>query len=242
MLNVSLIEYTAKPQNVVAMAAKLCYSGKNMQDLKEEVDSKDAGKFVEMLREIGHESPLEHVSFTFGVEGISRACLAQLTRHRIASFNVQSQRYVGKEDFLFVMPPSIERDEEAKEVFLKAMQASNEAYKNLTKILKQKSSVADEKAKEKSAIEDARYVLPNACETRLMVTMNARELLHFFELRCCNRAQWEIRGLAFCMLKLVKKVAPQIFKSAGPRCVQDSCKEGKMSCGQMAKMREIYNF
>ncbi|MGN1039227.1 MAG: FAD-dependent thymidylate synthase, partial [Oscillospiraceae bacterium] len=121
MLNVSLIEYTAKPQNVVAMAAKLCYSGKNMQDLKEEVDSKDAGKFVEMLREIGHESPLEHISFTFGVEGISRACLAQLTRHRIASFNVQSQRYVGKEDFLFVMPPSIERDEEAKEVFLKAM-------------------------------------------------------------------------------------------------------------------------
>ena len=122
------------------------------------------------------------------------------------------------------------------------MQASNEAYKKLARILKQKSSVADEKAKEKSAIEDARYVLPNACETRLIVTMNARELLHFFELRCCNRAQWEIRGLAFCMLKLVKKVAPQIFKSAGPRCVRDSCKEGKMSCGQMAKMREIYNF
>lgn len=100
MLNVSLIEYTTKPQNVMAMAAKLCYSGKDMQDLKEEVDSKDAGKFVEMLREIGHESPLEHVSFTFGVEGISRTCLAQLTRHRIASFNVQSQRYVGKKDFL----------------------------------------------------------------------------------------------------------------------------------------------
>ena len=252
MLDVVLLEYTRGAQEVIAAAAKLCYYDKSVSELKGEFTKQKASKFTKMLREIGHESPMEHASFTFGIDGVSRACMAQITRHRIASFNVQSQRYVNKSAFKFVIPPAIEKDKEAKALFIEAMTEANTKYLKLAEILKQQyikkmktdgvlEAEASSKA-EKLAIEDARYVLPNACETRMIVTMNARELLHFFELRCCNRAQWEVRGVAFAMLRHVKVVAPELFEKAGPNCLRGACKEGKMSCGKAEEIKKIYSF
>lgn len=178
-----------------------------------------------MLMNLGHESPIEHVSFTFGIEGVSRSLLAQITRHRLASYSVKSQRYVKEGMFEYIIPPEIEAIPEAKKVFLETMEQEQAAYDKLTEILFQKHFKAlreqgmDEKqAKtkaEKAAIEDARFVLPNACETKMVVTMNARSLMNFFRHRCCSRAQWEIRALANEMLKLVKEVAPTLFKKQG---------------------------
>ncbi|GHU85848.1 flavin-dependent thymidylate synthase [Clostridia bacterium] len=250
MLSVVLLEYTRDPQKLVASAAKLCYSDKKVADLNAGISAESASKFVDMLSEMGHESPMEHVSFTFGIDGISRACMAQITRHRIASFSVQSQRYVKASEFEFVMPPAIEMNEEAKAEFCEAIENARKSYEKLFDILEKAQKeklltdgVSEEKAgpmAQKLAIEDARYVLPNACETKLIVTMNARELKHFFLLRCCNRAQWEIRGVAFRMLKLAKQAAPELFKNAGPGCVSGVCKEGRMSCGKAEQMRKIY--
>ena len=204
-----------------------------------------------MLAEIGHESPIEHVSFTFGIEGVSRALLAQITRHRMASFSVQSQRYVKENSFEFVLPPEIEKIPEAKERFLESMKRDQEDYEALTDILKaahikemidsgmeEKSA---ERAAEKKAIEDARFVLPNACETKMVLTMNARSLHNFFRHRCCNRAQWEIRQVAEEMFRLVYAVAPNLFKNAGPSCINGACPEGRMTCGKIKQMRELYN-
>ncbi|MDR2817523.1 MAG: FAD-dependent thymidylate synthase [Oscillospiraceae bacterium] len=250
MLSVTLLEYTRDSQKLVASAAKLCYSDKKVADLSAGISAESASEFVDMLSEMGHESPMEHASFTFGIDGVSRSLMAQITRHRIASFSVQSQRYVKASEFEFVTPPAIETDEEAKVEFYAAMENARKSYAKLSDILVKiqkerllRDGVSEEKADsmaQKIAIEDARYVLPNACETKLIVTMNARELKHFFLLRCCNRAQWEIRGLAFQMLKLARRVAPELFKNAGPRCVSGDCKEGKMSCGKAKQMRGIY--
>ncbi|MDR1260438.1 MAG: FAD-dependent thymidylate synthase [Oscillospiraceae bacterium] len=249
MLKVTLLNHTPNPQALIAAAANLCYSNKNIKELSEGISEESASKFVGMLSELGHESPVEHVSFTFGIEGISRACMAQITRHRIASFSVQSQRYVVF-DCEFITPPEIEENEEAKEEFLQTIKIIQKSYSKLSNILekkhKDKFTAAGENEKkatelaQKSAIEDARYILPNACETKLLVTMNARELKHFFSLRCCNRAQWEIRQVAFQMLKLTIKVAPNLFKNSGPSCVRGPCKEGKMSCGKAEQTQELY--
>ena len=203
-----------------------------------------------MLSEIGHESPIEHVSFTFGIEGVSRALLAQITRHRMASFSVQSQRYVAEKSFEFVTPPEIAAVPEAEQLFNEAMAEDQRRYDEITAILKKKHKQAfldegkDEKTAErmaeKKAIEDARFVLPNACETKMILTMNCRSLLNFFRHRCCSRAQWEIQDVANQMLALVKDVAPEIFKKAGPPCVAGGCPEGKMSCGQAKEIRAKY--
>lgn len=250
MAKVTLLTYTPNPELAVASAAKLCYSPSTIETIREGLDEQKAASFVEMLSEIGHESPIEHVSFTFGIEGVSRALLAQITRHRIASFSVQSQRYVAENDFEYVTPPEIEADENAHTLFLEAMKKDKEYYDKITDILREKhfnayiSNGMDEKsakrAAEKKAIEDARFVLPNACDTKMVVTMNARSLMNFFKHRCCNRAQWEIKEVADEMLRLVLSVAPNLFKNAGPSCVHSKCPEGKMTCGKTLQMREFY--
>ena len=202
-----------------------------------------------MLSSLGHESPIEHVSFTFAIEGVSRSLLAQITRHRIASYSVQSQRYVNKSNFTYIIPPAIEADEEARAEFLSAMEEDKRHYDRLTAILRKnhtarlisegKTPEEAEKAASKMAIEDARAVLPNACDTRIIMTMNARALRNFFRQRC-TRAQWEIRALATAMLAEVKAIAPHLFTLAGPACVAGPCPEGKMSCGKAAEMREKF--
>ncbi|MBQ4100653.1 MAG: FAD-dependent thymidylate synthase, partial [Oscillospiraceae bacterium] len=231
-------------------AAKLCYSRASIDELTEGLTAEKTANFVSMLAEIGHESPIEHASFTFAIEGVSRALLAQITRHRIGSYSVQSQRYVNKDGFEYILPPEIEAVPEAKQEFLEAMQYAEEKYEKLSAILKEKhkaefmkngkSEEESSRLAEKKAIEDARFVLPNACDTKMIVTLNARSLMNFFRLRCCNRAQWEIKNLADEMLKLVLGVAPNIFKNAGPACVCGACTEGKMSCGKITDVRQFY--
>lgn len=249
-MKVYLLAYTAMPEKIVASAAKLCYSNSEVNALLDGLTEEKTESFVNMLSEIGHESPIEHASFTFAVEGVSRVLLAQLTRHRLASYSVQSQRYVRLDDFKFVTPPAIENDEEAKKLYLDMMERDAQAYEELTEILKKKYTAQnlaagdDEKTAarkaEKKSIEDARFVLPNSCETKLVVTMNARSLLNFFRHRCCGRAQWEIKELADKMLALVSGVAPALFKAAGPPCIGGGCPEGKMSCGRAKEMKDFY--
>ncbi len=250
MIHVKLIQYTGEPEKVISAAAKLCYSNAGVDDILDGLDRDGIERFLNLLMDMGHESPVEHASFTFAIEGVSRSLLAQITRHRIASFSVKSQRYVREGQFSFIVPPEIEAVPEAKARFLQSMQEDQQAYDELVEILIQKhyqsclaEGMPEKKAKasaEKKAIEDARFVLPNACETKMVMTMNARSLMNFFRLRCCNRAQWEIRDLAEKMLLLVKEVAPTLFYYAGPGCVKGPCPEGKMSCGKMQEVREKF--
>ncbi|WHH60704.1 FAD-dependent thymidylate synthase [Petroclostridium sp. X23] len=249
-LKVRLLQYTPEPEKLIASAAKLCYSSSNIEDIMDGLTEEKVDNFLNMLVDIGHESPIEHVSFTFGIEGVSRSLLAQITRHRIASFSVKSQRYVREGQFEYIVPVEIEAIPEAKEKFIQAMEQDQQNYNALADILMKKhyeTFISEGKTEkqarlmaEKKAIEDARYVLPNACETKMVVTMNARSLLNFFHHRCCERAQWEIRELAVQMLKLVREAAPTLFKHAGPKCLAGSCPEGKMSCGKMKEKRELF--
>lgn len=241
-MKVSLISHTPDPERTVAAAAKLCYSASGVDDLLEGLTAEKTAGFVKMLADIGHESPIEHVSFTFAIEGISRACSHQLVRHRIASYSQQSQRYVKSDMFEYVVPPEIADCDDAMAEFENAMRSCQEHYDKIAKILSDKyADSMDERSASKKAIEDARFVLPNACATKIVVTMNARTLMNFFAHRCCNRAQWEIRAVAEEMLKYCKKVAPNLFSHAGPSCLKGGCPEGKMSCGKMAEMRAKYN-
>ena len=214
-MNVQLLAHTPAPEQLVAASAKLCYSAASIADLAA-IEADKAAEFIDKLPE-AHQSPFEHVSFTFGIEGVSRAMLAQITRHRIASFSVQSQRYVDMSDgFGYVIPESIEQNPEARDVFDAFMRGIDTLYTYLRSC--------------GIPAEDARFILPNACHTQMIVTMNARELMHFFSLRCCKRAQWEIRAVADEMLRLCKEVAPEIFAKAGAGCVRGHCPEGKMGC------------
>ena len=230
-LKVILIRHTICPEETIALAAKLCYSKSTIEDLNEKISQKDQSLFIEKLMNMGHESVLEHTSFTFGIEGVSRVLLAQLTRHRIASFSVQSQRYVSYEKgFGYIMPESIEAlGNNAVEKYRKQMDTIEEWYKEWQQMLGNQGEKTNE---------DARFVLPNACETRIIVTMNTRELLHFFSLRMCNRAQWEIREMAEQMFNLCLEIAPSLFRNAGPACIRGACKEGEKSCGNAALIRE----
>ena len=230
---VKLIRYTPAPEELVAMAAKLCYSAADLDDLGEGVAKKDQTKFINRLMDMGHLSPVEHASFTFGIEGVSRSFLAQVTRHRIASFSVQSQRYVALGDdetgFDYIVPPAIEAlgEEDAAE-YRRQMEQMNAWYQAWRKKL----------GDGEKSNEDARFVLPNAAATRMLVTMNARELTHFLSLRCCSRAQWEIRSVAWQMLALAYEAAPALFEDAGPGCLRGPCPEGKKCCGKTAEVRE----
>lgn len=250
-LKVSLVRYTPEPVKTVAMAAKLCYSKVGVEDISEKMSNEDAEKFVKMLMGFSHMSPLEHISFSFAIEGVSRTLTHQLVRHRIASYSQQSQRYVDENEFDYIIPPQIEKDEEALKVFEESMSMIQSSYeklrdvltKNVTKQIMDEEGLEESEARKKAvklANEDARFVLPGACETKIITTMNARQLLHFFEERTCVRAQWEIRELATQMLKLVKEVCPVIFESAGPGCVKGGCPEGKMTCGKAKEIREKF--
>lgn len=250
MMKVRLLSHTPEPERLIAAAAKNCYSAVDVDGILEGLTEEKTQSFLQMLTEIGHESPIEHVSFTFAIEGVSRSLLAQITRHRMASYSVQSQRYVREKGFEYVVPPEIEKIPAAKEQFIRAMEDDQRTYEALTATLMDgylaenlaagMSEKAARSKAEKKAIEDARYVLPNACTTRIVMTANARSLQNFFRLRCCNRAQWEIRDVATQMLALVKPIAPTIFAKAGPGCLSGPCPEGKMTCGRMAEVREQF--
>lgn len=232
---VTLLRHTYDAEEIVAMAAKLCYSDADVEAIQKGVKQKDQGRYIKMLVDMGHMSVIEHASFTFGIEGVSRAFLAQATRHRLASFSVKSQRYVGAvkegdETFNYVIPPQIENlGNDALQEYKDQMQTMQNWYNDWVERLGNAGE---------SSFEDARFVLPNAAETKMIVTMNARELRHFFAIRCCNRAQWEIREVAWQMLQHCKDAAGELFAGAGPNCVGGKCTEGKKSCGKQTEVRK----
>ena len=226
-MKVALLQHTPEPELTVALAARLCYSPVDIGELKQKLGSADIEAFLDKIMSLGHQSVLEHASFTFGIEGISRVTSHQLVRHRVASYSQQSQRYVShKERFGAVIPPSIAERPDLLGRFEAQLQALHQTY--------------GEMVEAGIPAEDARYLLPNATETKILVTMNCRELLHFFAIRCCERAQWEIRAMAVEMLKLVKPVAPTIFRAAGPGCLNAPCPEGTMTCGRIKEVREKF--
>ncbi len=250
-MNVTLLAHTPDPEKIAASAAKLCYSSSGIDSIMEGLTEEKTADFIDMLVSVGHESVMEHVSFTFGIEGISRACSHQLVRHRIASYSQKSQRYVNENGFDYIIPPEIEKIPEAKAEFERAIENITESYEKIADLLTEshKKKFAEQGVDERSAAskarklanEDARFILPNACETKIVVTMNVRSLFNFFRHRCCNRAQWEIRAVANEMLKLCLDAAPNIFKYAGPSCVATGkCPEGKMSCGKMKEVKEYF--
>lgn len=223
-MRVVLLNHTPEPDKTVALAARLCYSDCPVEELGEKIDPETAARLIRSLFQMGHLSPFEHASFTFGISGVSRALTHQLVRHRIASYSQRSQRYISEEGFEFVIPPTIKKIPRAREIYEEQMKAIRQTYETLLGMHVPK--------------EDARYVLPNACHTQIVCTFNARSLLNFFELRCCMRAQWEIRVVAYRMLRQVRRVAPSIFEKAGPRCVTSGvCNQGKLSCGRLEKLR-----
>ncbi len=218
-MQVELLYHTPDPERAIATAARLCYAPVGAKELMETMPPERVASVLTTIMASGHFSTLEHASYTFAVDGVSRALTHQLVRHRLASFNQQSQRYVKFKDGIpIVKPETIAENDEADAIFDKAMDDMSRAYAELMEL--------------GIPAEDARFVLPNAAETKIVITMNVRELLHFFEVRCCKRAQWEIRELACKMLELVRPTAPYVFRSAGAPCVSGSCKEGKMTCGQ----------
>lgn len=226
-LHVELLGHTPEPERSIYAAGRLCYSPENIDDLHRSAGQSPerVQAFIRKIRRLGHLSVFEHVQFTFGIQGISRACSHQLVRHRIASFSQQSQRYVSENQFEYVLPPRL-RDAMGQQWFDERMQQMQQWYCE---------------AREAGVpAEDARFLLPNACETRLVLSMNARSLLHFFALRCCERAQWEIRALAERMLSCCRPVAPELFSEAGPGCVAGPCPEGDMTCGKAAQVRLRY--
>jgi len=235
---VTVVQHTERPDEVIAAAARLCYAADTGRIF--EGDPDDARALVARLSRMGHHSPLEHASFTFYLEGVSRALTHQLVRHRIASYSQRSQRYVAHDSFDYVVPPELAGRTvelngcavDAVQYFEETMALIAERYAALNDALGRTGERSNQ---------DARYVLPNACETKIFVTMNARELLHFFAERLCRRAQWEIRRVADMMLARVRPLAPAAFQEAGPKCVRlGRCPEGKMTCGRHAEMVRIY--
>ncbi len=236
--SVELISHTPAPEELIASAARLCYAS-DAADARRQ-DPEQSERFVAMLRRMGHLSPLEHASFSFLIEGVSRAMTHQLVRHRLASYSQRSQRYVAHRDFDYVMPPQLEgktvevdgQDVPAERYFRETMELIAQRYAALNAALGDAGETSNQ---------DARYVLPNACETKIFVTMNARELLHFFAERLCLRAQWEIRGVAERMLALAKDACPAVFGQTGPKCIAcGHCPEGKMTCGRFEEVRSRY--
>lgn len=259
-LNVKIIGHTYNPEMVIATAGKLCYSPADINDLMEKQTPESIERFVNMLVSMGHESPLEHSSFSFAIEGVSRSLTHQLVRHRIASYSQQSQRYVNLENsFKYVIPRKIREYAHTKQIFENAMESAFENYVKISRELLEQfmyEYVVEElkvydadasidtieeymktthkkkyNAFVKVAIENARAVLPNACETKIICTMNLRTLINFCHHRCCRRAQDEIFDLAWAMRKEVEKVSPLLAKSLGANCQFGACPEGSMCCG-----------
>ena len=217
-MDVRLLFHTPDPERAVAAAARLCYAPVGAAELLDTMGEDAIHRVLKTIISSGHTSTLEHASYTFAIDGVSRALTHQLVRHRLASYNQQSQRYVSyAEEPTFIVPPAVASNPEALKRFKAANAAAFSGYRELIE-----AGVAPE---------DARYLLPNAMEPKIVVTMNIRELLHFLELRCCKRAQWEIRELALRMLDLAEPTAPYIFMDAGASCRRGACREGKMTCG-----------
>ena len=215
-MNVKLIGFTPNPEKIPAMAAKLTHSKTKPEELKKTSD-KELDIILKQVLNLGHTSVIEHTNFTFAISDVSRSLTHQLVRHRIASYAQQSQRYVDFKEPCYITPPKIEKNKEMKRAYNLTME---NIWKEYNKLLEMGIPA-----------EDARFVLPNAACTNIIVTMNARSLMNFFELRCCLHAQWEIRQLANKMLKEVKKIAPTIFKNAGPACkTKKICPENKKDC------------
>ncbi len=229
-LTVKLLEVSNNAISLIYAACRQCYSAKFAGDMFDDPgkDLKKQEEFVSKVIASGHESPLEHVKFTFAVEGASRASTHQLVRHRIASFSQQSQRYVKATNFNYIIPPSVDDDAVLKDQFIKVMEGIQKDYDSLVEAFAKKGKPGE------SANQDARFILPQAVETKIVVTMNCRELMHFFQERCCTRAQWEIRALAKEMLKICKKEIPSVFSGAGEKCIKlGYCPEGKQfSCAK----------
>lgn len=234
-MQVKLLEMSTEPLSLLYVAYRQCYAPGWAGDMWG--DNVQEGRKAEFIREMmrtGHESPLEHVKFTFAIAGVSRALSHQLVRYRIASYSQQSQRYVHVKDLGYICPPSIAEDEEARLIFERCLGEIERTYQRILKLLEGKGVVGER------AHEDARFVLPQAAETKIIVTMNCRELLHFFSERCCQRAQWEIRGLANKMLEICKEKLPSVFAEAGPKCVRlGYCPEGRFSCGRRPRKDEV---
>lgn len=193
-LSVELINYTPNPEETVAIAMRQSRFKGSVSSLT--LSNHDVQRLCQLAIDLGHFSVFEHISFTFAIEGISRSCSHQLVRHRLFSFTQQSQRYVNEKDFPFIVPPSIKDNNDAYAIFTKTMGEISSSYEKLSAIV---------------PIEDARFVLPNATETKIVATANARELMHFFKMRLDNHAQWEIRNLAQLMFKKVSMVCQNIF-------------------------------
>ncbi|MFH1838474.1 MAG: FAD-dependent thymidylate synthase [Candidatus Kuenenbacteria bacterium] len=225
-LKVELISYTKDPEQVCATAIKQCYSKIGVSELKKKINKETIERLIKQVVSSGHTSTIEHASFTFAVQGISRVCSHQLVRHRIASYSQQSQRYVDfkAKGFDYIIPPLVKKNPKILKKFCKDMDEIFNKYKNLIE--------------NGMALEDARFILPNACETKIIITINARALLNFLKERLCNRAQWEIRIMAYQMLNLVKKIAPNIFKNAGTTCQTEKiCWQGNLSCNLWKKIK-----
>lgn len=276
-LNVKLLSHTMNPELVIATSGKLCYSPSNIGDLMEKQTDESINRFVNMLVSCGHESPLEHVSFTFAIEGVSRSLTHQLVRHRIASYSQQSQRYVRENQFEYIIPKDIKKNRLLSEIYIDHMEESqkkydrivgelifdyifNKEYKNYIKVQLKKCNIEysefsnfinentcevyddfinklTSKYKklysilEKRAIENARYVFPNATETKIICTMNLRTLINFCKHRCCRRAQDEIHDLAWKIVHIIEEVSPLLGKTLGASCQFSRCPEGDMCCG-----------
>lgn len=218
---VTLVNYTPNPEKNVALAARMCYSSQGVKELAEELEQEEVERLIDLILKKGHDSVLEMASFSFAIEGISRVASHQLVRHRIGcSYAQKSQRYQEESSFFYILPDGVGEDEEALKIYQEAMDYSQRAYNRLVEMGIHQ--------------EEARYLLPGAVETKIFLTMNARSLHHFFGLRCCNRAQKEIRQVAYLILEKVKEVSPLLFKKAGPPCITHGyCREGDLSCGRL---------
>ncbi len=238
-LRVELLSMTPNALELIYASFRQCYYAGFSADMWPKLVSGEIAKekqdsFVSTILESGHDSPIEHVSFTFAIEGISRACSHQIVRHRIASYSQQSQRYVTESDMDYIIPPAIKKIPEARARFEQFMEEVGSAYKDLRDILV-------DAGRESKANEDARFVLPQAAETKIVVTMNCRSLMHFFHLRCCQRAQWEVRIMADKMLQLCKESLPAIFRHGGAKCEQlGYCPEAeRFACGKYPTLKEL---
>ena len=219
-LKVTLLSHTADPEENVVAAIRQCYSSVGAEELKEKTSEEVRKRLIKQVIESGHTSTLEHASFTFALDGVSRVTEIHLIRHRIASFSIQSGRYVKRGDAAYRIPPKIRalKDKKLLEKYLIHLEKTQELYNELIEA--------------EIPVEDARYCQPQSIQVKIVMSMNARELLHFFSLRTCTRAQWEVQEVARLMLKEVKKVAPTIFENAGPPCISEKlCNQGKLSCG-----------
>ncbi len=236
-LNVKLLEVSNNAISLIYAACRQCYSAKFAGDMFDDAgkDLKKQEEFVAKVIGSGHESPLEHVKFTFAVEGVSRALTHQLVRHRVASYSQQSQRYVKASNFNYIIPPSVEDDTVLKDKFIKVMEGIQKDYDSLVDAFTKKGKAGE------SANQDARFILPQAAETKIVVTMNCRELMHFFQERCCTRAQWEIRALAKEMLKICKKEILYVFSGSDETCIKLGYRpEGKQfACGKYPLKEDI---